>query len=149
MAGFFRVRVGDTSWTGFEGRVFRRPQPDGWRTGIPAAFKYPVAISGRTPVPSIRRSALTADVIKSSEIEGENSMPDSSVRPLAQRPRIDIGVFTRADRNVEGTVEMMLDATRHSNQPLTSDRLFAGHASLFSDGPQWNGKNQDRGLARR
>jgi Fic family protein len=35
---------------------------------------------------------------------------------------------------VEGMVEMMLDATRHYDQPLTAQRLFAWHASLFPTG---------------
>jgi hypothetical protein len=39
-----------------------------------------------------------------------------------------------ADRNVEGVVEMMLDATRNYNQPLTTERLFAWHAALFPTG---------------
>jgi Fic family protein len=47
---------------------------------------------------------------------------------------LDIGALKPADRNVEGVVEMMLDATRHYNQPLTVDRLFAWHASLFPTG---------------
>jgi Fic family protein len=47
---------------------------------------------------------------------------------------MDIGALTPADRNVEGVVEMMLDATRHYDQPLTAERLFAWHASLFPTG---------------
>jgi Fic family protein len=35
---------------------------------------------------------------------------------------------------VEGVVEMMLDATRHYDQALTTDRLLAWHASLFPTG---------------
>jgi Fic family protein len=40
----------------------------------------------------------------------------------------------RPDRSVEGVVEMMLDATRNYNEPLTVERLFAWHASLFPTG---------------
>jgi Fic family protein len=47
---------------------------------------------------------------------------------------MDIGVLRPADRNVEGVVEMMLDATRHYDQPLSSERLLAWHASLFPTG---------------
>ena len=47
---------------------------------------------------------------------------------------MDIGALKPADRNVEGVVEMMLDATRHYNQPLTSERLFGWHAALFPTG---------------
>jgi len=41
---------------------------------------------------------------------------------------------SRVNCNVEGVVEMMLDATRHYDQPLTEKRLFDWHASLFPTG---------------
>jgi Fic family protein len=47
---------------------------------------------------------------------------------------MDIGALQPADRHVEGVVEMMLDATRHYDQPLTAERLFAWHAALFPTG---------------
>src|SRR5665213_71724 len=47
---------------------------------------------------------------------------------------MDIGALKAADRNIEGVVEMMLDATRNYQQPLTADRLFAWHAALFPTG---------------
>jgi Fic family protein len=39
-----------------------------------------------------------------------------------------------ADRNVEGVVEMMLDATQKFKEALTSERLIGWHASLFPTG---------------
>jgi len=77
---------------------------------------------------------LTADVLKSSEIEGEKLDAEQVRSSIARRLGIDIGALKPADRNVEGVVEMMLDATRHYNQPLTAERLFAWHASLFPTG---------------
>jgi Fic family protein len=77
---------------------------------------------------------LTADVLKSSEIEGEKLDAEQVRSSIARRLGMDIGALKPADRNVEGIVEMMLDATRHYDQPLTSERLFAWHASLFSAG---------------
>ncbi|HET6179038.1 MAG TPA: Fic family protein [Candidatus Sulfotelmatobacter sp.] len=77
---------------------------------------------------------LTADVIKSSEIEGEKLDAEQVRSSIARRLGIDIGALKPADRNVEGVVEMMLDATRHYDQPLTAERLFAWHASLFPTG---------------
>jgi Fic family protein len=77
---------------------------------------------------------LTADVLKSSEIEGEKLDPDQVRSSIARRLGMDIGALKPADRNVEGIVEMMLDATRHYDQPLTAERLFAWHASLFPTG---------------
>src|SRR4051794_18402108 len=77
---------------------------------------------------------LTDDVLKSSEIEGE-ALDAGQVRSsLARRLGIDIGGLERADRNVEGVVEMMLDATQHYDQPLGEERLFSWHAALFPTG---------------
>jgi Fic family protein len=87
---------------------------------------------------SLRQEAvlqtLTADVIKSSEIEGEELDAAQVRSSIARRLGMEIGALTHADRNVEGVVEMMLDATRHYDQPLTAERLFAWHASLFPTG---------------
>ena len=77
---------------------------------------------------------LTSDVLKSSEIEGE-SLDAAQVRSsLARRLGIDIGALKPADRNVEGVVEMMLDATRHYDKPLSAERLYGWQASLFPSG---------------
>ncbi|WP_421932435.1 Fic family protein [Phenylobacterium sp.] len=77
---------------------------------------------------------LTEDVLKSSEIEGE-ILDKAQVRSsIARRLGMDIGALTAADRDVEGVVEMMLDATQNYGDPLTEERLFAWHASLFPTG---------------
>src|SRR3989339_2053816 len=67
---------------------------------------------------------LTEDVIKSSEIEGETLNPESVRSSLARRLGLDIGALAPADRNVDGVVEMVLDATQRYDQPLTEQRLF-------------------------
>jgi Fic family protein len=77
---------------------------------------------------------LAADVLKSSEIEGERLDTEQVQSSIARRLGMDIGALKPADRNVEGIVEMMLDATRHYDQPLTAERLFSWHASLFPAG---------------
>src|ERR1700683_1971732 len=77
---------------------------------------------------------LTEDVVKSSEIEGQQLDPAAVRSSLARRLGMDIGALRGADRNVEGVVEMMLDATRKYAQPLTEERLSAWHASLFPTG---------------
>ncbi|MGH6938574.1 Fic family protein [Hypericibacter sp.] len=77
---------------------------------------------------------LTEDVLKSSEIEGERLDPDQVRSSIARRLGIDIGGLTPTDRTVEGVVEMMLDATRHYERPLTQERLFDWHAALFPTG---------------
>jgi Fic family protein len=78
--------------------------------------------------------ALTEDVIKSSEIEGEMLDREQVRSSIARRLGMDIGVLVAADRHVEGVVEMMLDATQKYDQPLTAERLFAWHAALFPTG---------------
>jgi Fic family protein len=77
---------------------------------------------------------LTEDVLKSSEIEGEKLDADQVRSSVARRLGIDIGGLQPADRHVEGVVEMMLDATQQYDQPLTTERLFGWHASLFPTG---------------
>jgi len=77
---------------------------------------------------------LTADVLKSSEIEGEKLDGDQVRSSVARRLGMDIAGLTPADRHVEGVVEMMLDATQQYDQPLTDERLFSWHAALFPTG---------------
>ena len=79
-------------------------------------------------------NSLTEEVLKSSEIEGEKLDRDQVRSSIARRLGIDIGGLTPADRNVEGAVEMMLDATQHYDRPLSADRLFDWHAALFPTG---------------
>jgi Fic family protein len=77
---------------------------------------------------------LTQDVMKSSEIEGE-ILDQMQVRSsIARRLGMDIGALTPADRNVEGVVEMMLDATQNYEKRLVAERLFGWHAELFPTG---------------
>lgn len=77
---------------------------------------------------------LTEDVVKSSEIEGERLDRDQVRSSIARRLGIDIGALTPAERDVEGVVEMMLDATQRYVEPLTAERLFGWHAALFPTG---------------
>ncbi|MBB3836607.1 Fic family protein [Runella defluvii] len=77
---------------------------------------------------------LTLEVLKSNEIEGEILNAEQVRSSIARRLGIDIGALSPTDRHVEGVVEMLLDATQHFNQPLTEDRLFGWHASLFPTG---------------
>src|SRR4249919_1500023 len=77
---------------------------------------------------------LTEDVLKSSEIEGEILDRDQVRSSIARRLGMDIGALIPADRNVDGVVEMMLDATQNYASQLTPERLFGWHASLFPTG---------------
>lgn len=78
--------------------------------------------------------SLTEEVLKTSEIEGEK-LDRSQVRSsIARRLGMDVGGLIRADRSVEGIVEMMLDATQKYDTTLTADRLFGWHSALFPTG---------------
>lgn len=79
-------------------------------------------------------NVLTNDVVKSSAIEGENLNSQEVRSSIARRLGIDIAGLIPASRNVEGIVEMMLDATQQFSKPLTKARLFDWHAALFPTG---------------
>ncbi len=76
---------------------------------------------------------LTEDVLQTSDIEGEKLDTEQVRSSLARHLGIDIGGLGRVDRNVEGMVRMMLDATGHHDLPLTVERLWGWHALLFPD----------------
>lgn len=79
-------------------------------------------------------TTLTEDVLRSSEIEGERFDRVQVRSSVARRLGLDVGALLSADRNVEGVVEMMLDATQNYAEPLTWERLFAWHAAMFPTG---------------
>ena len=75
---------------------------------------------------------LTEETIKSSAIEGVVLDPESVRSSIARKLGLDVaGLKEHKDRNVDGVVEMMLDATQKFNEPLTKKRLFSWHAHLF------------------
>lgn len=79
-------------------------------------------------------STLTLDVLKSSEIEGERLNYEQVRSSIARRLGIDYAGMIHSGRDVEGVVEMMLDATQNYFKPLDEERLFAWHAALFPTG---------------
>lgn len=85
-------------------------------------------------------STLTLDVLKSSEIEGEFLNYEQVRSSIARRLGLEYVGIVHADRNVEGVVEMMLDATQRYEEPLSLDRLYGWHASLFPTG--WSGMHK-------
>jgi Fic family protein len=78
--------------------------------------------------------ALTDETVKTSEIEGEDLDPAQVRSSIARRLGLETGGVEVSDRRVEGIVEMMLDATRKYEHPLTPERLSGWHASLFPSG---------------
>lgn len=79
-------------------------------------------------------AALTEDVVKTSEIEGEQLNVESVRLSIARRLGVDIGALAPVDRHVEGVVEMVLDATANCQARITQERLFGWHAALFPAG---------------
>ncbi|MFV7235659.1 Fic family protein [Flavobacterium sp. ZB4R12] len=77
---------------------------------------------------------LTIDILKSSEIEGEILKTDQVRSSIARHLGMDIAGLVPSDRNVDGVVEMMLDATQNYTAPLTANRLFGWHNCLFPTG---------------
>lgn len=77
---------------------------------------------------------LTQDVLKSSEIEGEMLDIEQVRSSIARRLGLEIAGLVPSDRDVDGIVEMMLDATQRYNSPLDKERLFSWHAALFPTG---------------
>ncbi len=77
---------------------------------------------------------LTLDVLKSAEIEGELLNPEHVRSSIAQRLGMEFAGAIMSDRNVDGMVDMMIDATHNCFKTLTKDRLFDWHAALFPMG---------------
>ena len=79
-------------------------------------------------------STLTLDVLKSTEIEGEILNKDQVRSSIARRLGLEISGLVDSPRNIDGVVEMMLDATQNYMQLITTERLFGWHAALFPTG---------------
>jgi Fic family protein len=79
-------------------------------------------------------AVLTSDVVNSSAIEGETLDPEEVRSSIARRLGLDLAGLSKARRDVEGVVDMMLDATQKFDTKLTKKRLFAWHSSLFPTG---------------
>ncbi|MHA1839960.1 MAG: Fic family protein [Candidatus Ranarchaeia archaeon] len=77
---------------------------------------------------------LTEDIVKTCAIEGEFLNPVEVRSSVAKRLGLDISGLPEASRDVEGVVEMMLDATQKYEVPITKDRLCGWHAALFPTG---------------
>jgi len=77
---------------------------------------------------------LTTDILKTNEIEGIVLSKEDVRSSIARRLGIDLGGLSPVNRNVEGIVDMMFDATNNFDKPLTKKRLFDWHYSLFPTG---------------
>ena len=100
-----------------QGRLLGRMQSLGFSLRVEAALQ-----------------TLTQDVVKTSEIEGQMLDTQQVRSSIARRMGVDIGGLPPVDRNVEGIVDVMFDATNRYDAPLTAERLFGWHAALFPTG---------------
>ncbi len=79
-------------------------------------------------------NSLTEEVVQSSDIEGEHLDKQQVRSSIARKLGMDVAGMVRSDRDVDGVVEMMIDATQNYATPLTAERLFGWHAALFPTG---------------
>lgn len=77
---------------------------------------------------------LTLDIIKSTEIEGVILDRNQVRSSIARRLGLDISGLIYSERNVDGIVDLMLDATKNYDKELNKERLFSWHAALFPTG---------------
>ena len=127
--------------------LWQRPDWPQWRFDA-AALAAPLAqvhraqgmLAGRMAALGLAQrdqatlQVLTQEVITTSAIEGERLDLDAVRSSVARKLGLDIGALAPSDRHVDGVVDVVLDATRHFDQPLTPERLFGWHAALFPTG---------------
>lgn len=77
---------------------------------------------------------LTLEIIKSTEIEGEVLNPAQVRSSVARKLGMEIAGLIPSDRSVDGVVDMVLDAIEKYKEPLTTERIFDWHYSLFPTG---------------
>ncbi len=127
--------------------VWQRPDWPAWRYDtarlLPALTRVHQGVGqllGRLreqphePLVQAQMHALTQDVMKTSEIEGELLRLDSVRSSLGRRLGVDVGALPPADRRIEGLVDVVMDATGNAATPLSADRLRAWQAELFPTG---------------
>lgn len=79
-------------------------------------------------------NAVTLEVVKTSEIEGETLNNEQVRSSVARHLGIDILGMADSTRKIDAVVEMMLAATYYHQTPLTLDDLLAWHRALFPTG---------------
>ncbi len=77
---------------------------------------------------------LTEEAMQTSAIEGELLSRDSVRSSVARHLGLSQAGLPKVDRHVDGLVEILLDATRNYDKPLTAKRMHSWHAALFPTG---------------
>jgi len=78
--------------------------------------------------------SLILDVIDTSKIEGEFLNHELVRSSIARKLGIEGAEYVSAPRNIEGVVDVLLDATQNYSQAFSQDRLLGWHNSLFQSG---------------
>lgn len=78
--------------------------------------------------------SLFLEVVDTSKIEGEFLNPELVRSSIARKLGIENADFVQIPRNIDGIVDVILDATQNYNKPLTKERLLGWHNSLFVTG---------------
>lgn len=84
--------------------------------------------------PEFQAEVLAEEAFKTAAIEGERLDMSAIRSSVARRLGLPTAGLPVASRNVDGLVDMLIDATRNHGAPLTSKRLKGWHASLFPTG---------------
>lgn len=79
-------------------------------------------------------AVLVEDALTTSAIEGEKLNLEAVRSSVARRLGLPSAGLPVPPRAVDGLIDVLLDATRSHEQPLTSQRLFGWHAALFPSG---------------
>lgn len=79
-------------------------------------------------------TTMSLELVRSSEIEGENLNISEVRSSIARRLGINAAGLIPSSRYVEGVVEMLLDATQNYDKLLSDERLFGWHHVLFPTG---------------
>ena len=78
--------------------------------------------------------SLILDVVDTSRIEGEFLNPELVRSSIARKLGIEGTEYVSTPRNIEGVVDVLLDATQNYDKILSEERLFGWHNALFQSG---------------
>ena len=82
------------------------------------------------------RDSLTQEALTTSAMEGEKLDPESVRSSVARRLGLDTSgaPIREGQRNIEGLIDVLQDATLNTDLPLTLERLCNWHGALFPTG---------------
>ena len=82
--------------------------------------------------------ALSLEIVKSNAIEGERLNREDVRSSIARHMGKEWS--GSINRNIDGHVEVMMDATKNAEDPITNERLHSWHAAIFPTG--YSGMNK-------